>query len=208
VNGASSYLVQRSTDGVNWVQVANATCTCGSFTDDGVVANTGYYYRVAAWNGGGVSAYSVPVQTVTPKLLVPAAPSNLVATRVGKGKIGLKWVDNATNETGFRIEYSTDGVKWSVLTNVGADVTAYTAGGLRKGRTYHFRICVTNAARNSAYCAAASATAGTKAGAQSFATVPAGPVSFSTSFSTSRIGSMNLQTEDPTTLTTKKVKVF
>jgi hypothetical protein len=203
-DGASSYMVQRSTDGVNWVQVANASCTCGSFTDEGVVANTTYYYRVAAWNGGGVSAYSAPAETVTPKLLVPNAPSALVATRVGKGKIALKWVDNATNETGFRIEYSTDGVKWSLLANAGADVTSYTAGGLRRGKTYQFRICATNAAGSSAYCNVASATASTKAGAQSFATAPAGAATFSTS----RIGSINLQTEDPTKLKSKKSSVF
>jgi hypothetical protein len=204
VNGASDYVIQRSTDGVNWVQLANVSCCGGAFSDVGVSSNTIYYYRVAASNWGGTSSFSAAAEAVTPKLALPIAPSSLVATRVGKGKIGLKWVDNSTNETGFRIEYSSDGVKWSLLTTVGANATTYTASGLRKGRTYSFRICASNAAGNSAYCNVSSATAAAKAGAQVIATTPTGAAAFSQS----RVTTLSLESDDPTKLKTKTSKVF
>jgi hypothetical protein len=204
VNGASNYMIQRSTDGVNWVQVANLSGSSSAFSDGGVSGNTIYYYRVAASNGGGTSAFSAPAEAVTPNLILPNAPSSLVATNAGRGKVSLRWVDNSTNETGFRIEYSSNGTSWSLLTNVGANVTTYTASGLRKGRTYSFRICATNAAGNSAYCNVASATAAAKAGTQVITTKPTGALPFSNS----RVTTLALETDDPTKLKTKKTKVF
>jgi hypothetical protein len=48
-----------------------------------------------------------PVATSTYTIQLPAAPSSLTATTLSVSQIGLAWVDNATNETGFKIERKT-----------------------------------------------------------------------------------------------------
>jgi hypothetical protein len=55
---------------------------------------------------------------------VPAAPTNLTAT-VNGVEVSLLWNDNSTNETGYRLERSYDGVNYSLAANLGANTTAH-----------------------------------------------------------------------------------
>jgi hypothetical protein len=65
--------------------------------------------------------------------------------------VNLSWVDNSTNETGFKIARSTDGTTFTQIATVGAGITAYISSGLTTGRTYFYRINAYNVAGNSAY---------------------------------------------------------
>jgi hypothetical protein len=58
VSGASSYSVQRSTDGVNFTTVG--TSLTNSYVDSSVVIGTNYFYLVASVNISGTSSYSTP----------------------------------------------------------------------------------------------------------------------------------------------------
>ncbi len=62
-SGATSYDVQRSTDGITYVTIA--TPSVPKYLDTAVTAGTQYYYQVAAVNGSGTSAYTNP-QNVVP----------------------------------------------------------------------------------------------------------------------------------------------
>lgn len=56
--GASSYKVERSTDGsTGWIQIG--TPTAASFSDTGLTPGNQWFYRVRATNAAGDSAYSV-----------------------------------------------------------------------------------------------------------------------------------------------------
>jgi titin len=73
---------------------------------------------------------------------------------------GSIWTDNSTGETGFKIERSTNGTKFSQVATVGAGATGYSNTGLRGGgRKYYYRVRAYNSAGNSAYSKTASATA-------------------------------------------------
>jgi subtilase family serine protease len=89
---------------------------------------------------------------------LPAAPSNLTAA-AGKKSVTINWVDNSSNETGFKVERSTDGVNFNQITTTGANVTSYKNTGLTSGTTYYYRVRATNGAGDSAYSNIASATA-------------------------------------------------
>jgi FtsP/CotA-like multicopper oxidase with cupredoxin domain len=89
---------------------------------------------------------------------VPGAPSNLVATAVSSTAIDLTWVDNSSNEDGFDIERSLDGVGFNYLTSVGPDVVAYTDMGLSASTTYYYRVAAYNVVGSSAPSNVASAT--------------------------------------------------
>lgn len=62
VAGATSYSVQRSTDGVNFTVVANPTTT--SYLDAAVLLGVQYWYQVASVNASGTSNYTVAQSAV------------------------------------------------------------------------------------------------------------------------------------------------
>ncbi len=113
----------------------------------------------------------------------PAAPSRLAATVLSSSQIALTWQDNATDETGFRIERRTGGGSFGEVASVGANVTAFTAAGLAAATTYEFRVRAVNEQGFSAYSSTASATT-----APAGPTVPVAPSNLTaTAVSTSRI---------------------
>ncbi|MCF7954780.1 MAG: DUF6288 domain-containing protein [Phycisphaerae bacterium] len=88
----------------------------------------------------------------------PAAPSGLSATAISKSQIDISWTDNATNETGFKIERSDrNNGNFVQIATVGADVTSFSDTGLKKNTTYYYRVRATNASGDSAYSNEASA---------------------------------------------------
>lgn len=81
----------------------------------------------------------------------PTAPSNLTSIASGSSAIALSWTDNSSNETGFKIERSTDGVTFAQIATVSSGVESYTDTGLVGGVTYYYRVRACNDSGNSAY---------------------------------------------------------
>lgn len=67
--GATSYSVQRSTDGVNYTNLVSAPTN--SYLDTTVVVGTQYWYQVASTNVSGTSTYCAP------QSVIPSANSEL-----------------------------------------------------------------------------------------------------------------------------------
>ena len=89
----------------------------------------------------------------------PAAPSNLGASGISASQINLVWIDNSSDETGFRIERKTGpGGTYAEIATVGANVTSYNNTGLSSSTLYYYRVRATNAVGDSAYSAEANAT--------------------------------------------------
>ncbi len=82
--------------------------------------------------------------------VVPVAPSNLTGTVLSSSSVSLSWVDNSTNETGFKIERRVNGTtQFSVVGTVNADVTGFTDVNLIANTSYEYRIYSFNAVGNS-----------------------------------------------------------
>ena len=65
VVGAKYYLVQKSPDGLTgWLTLTNPP-TKGRMTVEGLVPETGSYYRIAAGNALGIGAYSTAVRVMS-----------------------------------------------------------------------------------------------------------------------------------------------
>ncbi len=80
----------------------------------------------------------------------PAAPTNLTATAVSGLQVNLSWTDNANNENGFSIQQSSDGVNFTQIGTVIANVTTYSVETtFAAGSTYYFRVCAFNGSNNS-----------------------------------------------------------
>lgn len=80
---------------------------------------------------------------------VPAAPSALAVSTTLSDFI-LTWTDNSDTETGFRVEYSTDGTTWTSAGTVSPGVTTKTVTGGPYDVTVFFRVFAYNAAGDSA----------------------------------------------------------
>lgn len=81
----------------------------------------------------------------------PSAPTNLAADASVAGQVDLAWIDNSTNEYGFELERSGDGVNWSLLATLPAESEAYTDTTVASETTYHYRVRANNGAGYSSY---------------------------------------------------------
>ncbi len=69
------------------------------------------------------------------------AASALRAYAISNSAIQLNWTDPNQNETGFRLERSTDSASWSTVTTLGANDTSYLdATGLAPATLYYYRL--------------------------------------------------------------------
>ncbi|MFO1457880.1 MAG: metallophosphoesterase [Verrucomicrobiota bacterium] len=145
----TQFQVERSLDGADFAEIGTAPQDGTAFADTTVLPANLYFYRVRALGPGGYSTYSPTASTTTPPV-PPLAPSNLTALPSGSTAVNLRWMDNATNETGFRVERSPNGVDWTGVASPGTDSTSYTdSAGLKPGSTYWYKVRAFNSAGDS-----------------------------------------------------------
>ena len=98
------------------------------------------------------------VVATTATVTAPSAPSALVASAVSSGQIDLSWADNASNESGFKVESKTGKGAYGVIATLGANIKSYSHTGLNASTAYSYRVSAYNTAGNSAYSNEATAT--------------------------------------------------
>ena len=142
-------------------QTAIASGVSGSASSGSIYLTPGVQpFRIRAASGSfSVTSVTVSVGVVT----APAAPSGLSAVANSSSQITLTWNDNSGDETGFKIDYTTDVNFLAGVTTVpvGANnsATATTQfGSLNPNTTYYFRVRATNSAGDSVNFSAANAT--------------------------------------------------
>ncbi len=114
-----------------------------TYVDPTAVVNTPYFYQVRAYRDrliGEFSFFSNPANATT---IFPAPI--LSVTFAGTDRIGLEWVDNTSDETGFIIERTTRtennvAIAFEAVGNVGANVTTFTNLNLANNVIYYYRV--------------------------------------------------------------------
>jgi|GEM_PF-2288786 len=151
------YLIERRQSGMaDYNVIAETAPNTTSYSDTGLLEGWKYYYRIAARNAAGTSAYSSIVNATT--LSLPAAPSGLIATAVSTSQINLSWTDNASNESAFKVERRQSGTTdFLLIETLGAGVTSYQNSGLPSATRFHYRIAASNSVGQSAYTPSSSA---------------------------------------------------
>jgi len=111
-NNESAYKIERSTDGINYSQIAYASVNATSYVDTSVLPEAKYYYRVRATNDVGDSAAAGPVNAT---VVAVATPVLLYHFEEG---LGTTTADSAGSNAG---------------TLVGTTTPAWTAGRIGTG---------------------------------------------------------------------------
>ncbi|MFH1226481.1 MAG: hypothetical protein V1701_01090 [Planctomycetota bacterium] len=118
------------------------------FKNDTIILADTYYYKVCSYNSAGNSAYIGPISATN---TAPAKPSALTGTAKSYTQIDIVWQDNANNETGFKIERSSDGITYDTIAAIFSDdplyrttptsiTCTYTDAGLLPTTPYTYRI--------------------------------------------------------------------
>jgi hypothetical protein len=152
-------------DGYRVTRCTGATCStfadvaqlgAGSTTymDTNLTPATVYRYRVIAYHTTNGASYSniAEAQTTGTVTTVPTAPTSASATAKSTTSILVKWVDNASDETGYRITRctGTSCADFAEVALVGANVISHTDENLSPATLYRYRVYAYNAAGSSA----------------------------------------------------------
>ncbi|MCL6097400.1 MAG: T9SS type A sorting domain-containing protein [Bacteroidetes bacterium] len=122
----------------------NAQNISATGTFNGLTINGTFNF---AWYGNAIGG------TVTITKQNPVGdPTNLALNENPKGTINLTWKDNATNETGFRIERKTSpSGTWTQMGTVGANTTAYADNAVATETQYSYRVAAYSSTTESEY---------------------------------------------------------
>jgi len=153
VTEATGYYLYRSTSSEGpFDKLDTGTLTTTSYTDDnGILTNTTYYYKVAAYNSAGESSLSDAVSQNNGS--APAVPTGLTKTAATSISITISW-SSVTGATGYRIFRSASST--GTFAQVGTSTTtSYTDTGLTAGTTYYYEVAAYNSDNGTGYQSAA-----------------------------------------------------
>jgi hypothetical protein len=83
--------------------------------------------------------------------VTPIAPSGLVVKEVKSNDISLTFVDNSTDEQGFKVERSVNGGQWANFSTLPANTTSFTDKSITCGYEFSYRVYAYNSNGNSAF---------------------------------------------------------
>lgn len=160
----TAYEVERAPDNAGtpgtFAQIVSLPAGTAAYSNTGLNANTGYWYRVRAVNTTDASAYTTALSITTPQ--GPAAPSNLAAQAFSPNQINLTWTDNTTSETGYTVERAPDNAgvagTFAPIATLPVNAVSYSSTGLTENTRYWYRVRAFTALDVSAYSALANAT--------------------------------------------------
>lgn len=148
-NNENGFKIERSLNSsTGFAQIGKVTSNITSYADNTAAANTTYYYRVYAFNAGGVSTYS-NVKSITTPESIPNAPTGVQVTVQAPTTLRVSWTDASNNEVNFVVRRSTDNVNFTIVATLAANTTSFDNTGLTVGTRYYYRVTSKNTAGES-----------------------------------------------------------
>jgi hypothetical protein len=141
----SNFLLERSSDGFNFAQVASLGANVTAFTDTGLASSSTYTYRVRASNTGGFSGYSNAASATTSAPpaptapLAPSGPSPAASTVNVSVDADLAWT--CSGATNYDVYYGLDPNPPFVQR---VTSPSFVLARMNAGTTYYWRVVANN----------------------------------------------------------------
>jgi fibronectin type 3 domain-containing protein len=143
VTGASEYRIYRSTSRNGTYTQIGGGVPGPRYTDEGLTADSTYWYKVAAYNSAGeVPSMPIEARTSAEGKTLPAAPTNLRITATTASSISFAW-NSVSGAIGYRI-YRDDYSKTEPLHTLTDGETSYTDDNLRAYTGYYYTVSAYN----------------------------------------------------------------
>ena len=148
VNG---YHVERRQGTGTWSEIVHLPSKSLSFSDDGLVCNTTYSYRIRAQNSSGFSDYSSEVGVTSQACAKPPKPGWMRLTKLGfRGQL-LTWQE-VDGETSYVMQRSSDGKRWRDWVTLSRDTNSLLVNpNMLRPPKYYYRVRAVNAYGASAH---------------------------------------------------------
>lgn len=145
VSGAKSYRLERATaaDGEYTVIADNLTAT--EYTDEGLTADTKYYYRGYSINSSAEHPASAVLEVSTLQFVAPSAAMGLRISG-GANSASLRWT--FAYDAVYRILRATEANGTFTVVADKVEGTSYVDEGLTNGQTYYYKVQPWNEAGN------------------------------------------------------------
>ena len=114
-----AFVVELSTDNSAFLKITSLPENTTSYALNPVNSSVKHYFRVAAVNEAGQSAYSNTA--IIDFDTIPNAPLNPVSTVLSAKQIQISWTDNSLNEKGFIVERQINGGDFIEIARIKAD---------------------------------------------------------------------------------------
>jgi hypothetical protein len=121
-------------------------------------------------SAGAIAAFGACKQGITnpppppsqppPPQAAPAAPTNVAASATSAAAVKVTWTDNASNETGFKVERCSGAActNFAEISSLAANTVSFENTGLTANTSYSYRVRAFNDAGNSGYSNTSEAT--------------------------------------------------
>ncbi len=130
------YEIERSDDNSVFKRLVITSENENTYTDSSLIVDgTVYFYRVSMITASGLNEAIEGIEVLT-DISVPT----YLTGRSSSSQISLSWIDNSVTEDGFKIERSTDGVNYTQIASVAADVTSYDDSNISAESFYYYRV--------------------------------------------------------------------
>jgi fibronectin type 3 domain-containing protein len=137
----TSFRIERCTDGINYIEVADVATGVTHYSNTGLATNTLFYYRVRARNASGDSAYTAVATAQT--FAAIARPTNVRAyARISGGVYCVEFMfdDNSELEDYHVVERKLSGGSFAVWTSLAPNREYARDASVSKGNTYIYRV--------------------------------------------------------------------
>jgi transcriptional regulator CtsR len=144
----SGFEIQAKRGSGSYATIAHLGANTQSYDDTDLLPSTTYTYRVRsvgvdAW-GISPSDWAGPASATTVGE-VPAAPSNLQVFSPERGSVVLTWMDNSTDESGFKVYRRVGSAgAYSLLTTLPADTNTCTDSSTTGDTKYSYTVSASN----------------------------------------------------------------
>lgn len=136
VSGDQGYMIERSTDGVNYTLLTTTNPNYNAYNATGLTAGTQYTFRISPVTTIG-DAVTVPY-TIIASTRLPAI-TGLAFSNKAANSLSLNWND-VSGETGYRVERGTDGTNFSSIATLPANTTSWSDTSVSPLSKYYYRI--------------------------------------------------------------------